>query len=115
MTSLWNVESARNQYAIAHWGENYFDIDARGRLVARPRGGGPELALADIVAEAQRRGSRLPLLVRFSDILHDRLARLQGAFAKAMRDYEYPGGYSAIYPVKVNQQKAVAGELAKAR
>ena len=55
---------------------------------------------------------RLPLLVRFSDILRDRLARLQSAFAKAMREWDYPGGYTAIYPIKVNQQKGVAGELA---
>jgi arginine decarboxylase len=114
MTSLWNVDAARNQYAIAHWGENYFDIDAAGQLVARPRGvEGPAVALADIVDAAHKRGSRLPLLVRFSDILHDRLARLQGAFAKAMGDYDYSGGYSAVYPIKVNQQKAVAGELAQ--
>ena len=60
------------------------------------------------------RGSRLPLLVRFADILRHRLARLQGAFAQAMREWDYAGGYTAVYPVKVNQQKGVAGELARA-
>ncbi len=50
--------------------------------------------------------------MRFGDILRDRLARLQGAFAKAMREWDYAGGYTAIYPIKVNQQKGVAGELA---
>ncbi len=115
MTTSWNVDAARKQYAIAHWSENYFDVDARGRLIARPRGGdGPALALADLVEAARARGARLPLLVRFADILHDRLAHLQGAFAKAMRECDYAGGYSAVYPVKVNQQKAVAGELAAA-
>ena len=114
MTTSWNVDAARSQYAIAHWGESYFDIDTQGRLVAQPRGaGGPAVALPEIVEAARARGSRLPLLVRFSDILHDRLSRLQGAFAKAMSDYDYAGGYSAVYPVKVNQQKAVAGELAQ--
>src|SRR3546814_8665023 len=54
----------------------------------------------------------ISLLVRFADILRDRLARLQGAFATAMRDLDYTGGYTAVYPIKVNQQKAVAGELA---
>ncbi len=52
--------------------------------------------------------------MRFGDILRDRLARLQGAFAKAMHDWEYDGGYTAAYPVKVNQQKAVVGELVSA-
>ena len=115
MTTPWNVEAARAQYAIPHWGENYFDVDAAGRLTVKPRGaGGPALALPEIVDAACARGQRLPLLVRFSDILGHRLGRLQGAFAQAMRDAHYAGGYTAVYPVKVNQQKGVAGELANA-
>jgi len=115
MTKHWNVDAARAQYAIPHWGEGYFDVDGRGRLTVRPRGGdGPALALPEIVDAARARGSRLPLLVRFADILHHRLARLQGAFAQAMADWDYAGGYTAVYPVKVNQQKGVAGELASA-
>jgi len=85
MTKHWNVDAARAQYAIPHWGEGYFDVDGRGRLSVRPRGAeGPALALPEIVDAARARGSRLPLLVRFADILHHRLARLQGAFAQAM-------------------------------
>ncbi|HXR62171.1 MAG TPA: arginine decarboxylase [Rudaea sp.] len=113
MTKLWNVEAARGQYAINHWGEGYFDVDARGRLIVRPRGAdGPAVALPEIVEAARAKGSRLPLLVRFADILRHRLERLQGAFSEAMRAWDYAGGYSAVYPVKVNQQKGVAGELA---
>ncbi|HTI95488.1 MAG TPA: biosynthetic arginine decarboxylase [Rudaea sp.] len=115
MTTTWNADAARAQYAIAHWGENYFDVDAQGRLTVRPRGAdGPVLALPVIVDAASAQGSRLPLLVRFADILTHRLARLQGAFANAMREYDYAGGYSAVYPVKVNQQHGVVSELARA-
>jgi len=115
MTKQWNADAARAQYAIAHWGEGYFDVDGRGRLSVRPRGAdGPALALPEIVEAARAQGSRLPLLVRFADILRHRLSRLQGAFAQAMRESGYGGGYSAVYPVKVNQQKGVAGELAAA-
>ena len=115
MTTLWNADAARAQYAIAHWGENYFDVDEAGRLTVRPRGvHGPELALPEIVDAACAQGSRLPLLVRFADILRHRLARLQGAFAQAMVESDYAGGYTAVYPIKVNQQKGVAGELALA-
>ncbi len=115
MTKHWNVESARAQYAIGHWGEGYFDVDERGRLSVRPRGGdGPAVALPEIVEAARANGSKLPLLVRFADILRHRLARLQGAFAAAMRDWDYGGGYSAVYPVKVNQQRGVVSELAAA-
>ena len=115
MTNSWNADAARAQYAIAHWGENYFDVDDAGRLIVRPRGAGTRaLALEEIVDAAHAKGSRLPLLVRFADILGDRLARLQGAFAQAMREADYAGGYSAIYPIKVNQQHGVVSELARA-
>ncbi len=115
MTKQWNADAARAQYAISHWGEGYFDVDERGCLSVRPRGaGGPAVALPEIVEAARAQGSRLPLLVRFADILRHRLERLQGAFASAMREWNYAGGYSAVYPIKVNQQKGVAGELAAA-
>ena len=111
----WTTDDARAQYAIAHWGEGYFDVDASGDLLVRPRGAdGPAFSLPAIVDAARAKGSRLPLLVRFADILRHRLARLQGAFAKAMKEWDYAGGYSAVYPIKVNQQKGVAGELAQA-
>ena len=115
MTNAWNVDAARAQYAIANWGENYFDVDAAGRLTVRPRGAdGLALALPEIVDAACAQGSRLPLLVRFADILTHRLGRLQAAFAQAMREMNYSGSYSAVYPVKVNQQQGVVGELARA-
>ncbi len=109
----WSIADARRTWSVAHWGEGYFDVGDDGTLRVRPRrADGPEIALPALVAAAQAQGLRLPLLVRFSDILRDRLARLQAAFAKAMREWDYPGGYTAIYPIKVNQQKGVAGELA---
>ncbi|TDR47595.1 arginine decarboxylase [Tahibacter aquaticus] len=113
MTNAWNVEQARQRYAVPYWGESYFDIDAQGRITAQPRGpDGAALALDEIVAAAQAQGSRLPLLVRFSDILHHRRARLQAAFATVMADWDYAGGYTAVFPIKTNQQRGVAGELA---
>ena len=109
----WSIADARRTWSIANWGEGYFDVGDDGALLVRPRRtDGPAIALPAVVAAAQAQGLRLPLLVRFSDILGDRLERLQSAFATAMREWDYPGGYTAIYPIKVNQQKGVAGELA---
>jgi arginine decarboxylase len=113
MSASWSTDDARSTYAIANWGEGYFDVGADGGVVVRPRGAdGPALQLPDVVAAARARGSRLPLLVRFADILTDRRTRLQDAFARAMTAWDYAGGYTSIYPIKVNQQKNVAGELA---
>ena len=109
----WNADAARHTWAVPHWSEGYFDVGDDGDLLVRPRGAdGPTLSLPALVEAARGKGSRLPLLVRFADILNDRRARLQRAFAKAMTEWDYAGGYTAIYPIKVNQQKNVAGELA---
>ncbi len=113
MTERWDREAARHTYAIPYWSDGYFDIDDAGRVVARPRGGnGPRLALNEAVAAARADGMRLPLLLRFPGILHDRRQRLHQAFAAAMEAHAYAGGYTAVYPIKVNQQRGVAGELA---
>ncbi len=112
MTHSWSKDDARHTWSIPHWGEGYFDVGDAGTMLVRPRREGTALDLAAIVADARSRGARLPLLVRFADILNDRRERQQRAFAKAMADWDYPGGYTAIYPIKVNQQKNVAGELA---
>ncbi len=112
--SAWDIDRARRTYSIPYWGEGYFDVDAAGRMEVRPlREAGPALALPEVVDRALADGHKLPLLLRFSDILGDRLRRLQGAFARAMDDLDYAGGYTAIYPIKVNQHRAVAGELAR--
>lgn len=110
----WNIDEARRTYSIAHWSEGYFDIDAQGRVSVRPqREAGAALPLIDVVRDAQRRGLQIPLLIRFQDVLGDKLQRLQAAFGQAMAAQHYDGGYTAIYPIKVNQQRQVVGEFVR--
>ena len=111
--TAWTPDSARKTYSIPHWSSGYFDVDDGGRMLVRPRGsGGPSVGLADVVDRALEQGANLPVLVRFPDILGDRLAALQAAFAQAQADWDYTGGYTAVYPIKVNQHRGVAGTLA---
>ena len=111
--TAWSIDHARKTYSIPHWSEGYYDVDAAGRIVVRPLGAdGLAIPLPEIVDKALERGANLPLLVRFPDILGDRLRRLQAAFAQAQADWEYGGGYTAVYPIKVNQHAGVAGTLA---
>ncbi|HUA79706.1 MAG TPA: biosynthetic arginine decarboxylase [Dyella sp.] len=115
MANAWNIDAARHTYAVPYWGDGYVDINDAGHMVIRPRGpSGPGFSLPEIVERARGEGLRLPLLVRFPDILADRLARLQGAFAKAIGEWNYGGGYTAVYPIKVNQQRGVVAELVAA-
>jgi arginine decarboxylase len=111
--TAWSPDQARKTYSIPHWAEGYFDVDAAGRMMVRPHGAaGASVALAEVVDTALARGANLPLLVRFPDILGDRLGKLQSAFAQAQADWDYAGGYTAVYPIKVNQHQGVAGTLA---
>ncbi|GGA32581.1 biosynthetic arginine decarboxylase [Dyella nitratireducens] len=115
MANAWNTDVARHTYAVPYWGDGYVDINDAGHIVIRPHGpSGPGFSLPDIVERARAEGLRLPLLVRFPDILADRLARLQGAFAKAIGEWNYGGDYTAVYPIKVNQQRGVVAELVAA-
>ncbi|MBP6797624.1 MAG: arginine decarboxylase [Luteimonas sp.] len=109
----WSTDRARKTYSIPHWSEGYYDVDDAGRVVVRPLGAdGLAIPLPEVVDTAMARGANLPLLVRFPDILGDRLQRLQAAFAQAQADWDYTGGYTAVYPIKVNQHAGVAGTLA---
>ncbi|ADV26011.1 arginine decarboxylase [Pseudoxanthomonas suwonensis 11-1] len=110
--SDWSADHARATWSIPHWSGGYFDV-ADGAMQVLPRGaGGPALPLPGLVEAARAQGMQLPLLLRFPDILGDRLAQLQSAFALAMDDVGYAGGYTAVYPIKVNQHRGVAGTLA---
>jgi len=107
------IDAARRRYAIPQWSEGLFDVDADGLLVAAPVGAdGPKLALTRIVEQARGEGMRLPLLVRFPDLLKHRAGQLRDAFQGAIEHTEYTGGYTPVYPIKVNQQASVVGALA---
>ncbi len=108
----WNIDKARATYNIAHWSGGYFDIGDDGRLRALPRRDPAHaIDLHALAHELRREGLRWPVLVRFTDILHDRVDTLCNAFAKAMRKQGYGGGYTAVYPIKVNQQRTVVEQI----
>ena len=108
----WTIEQARQTYNVAHWSEGYFDINAAGQVLAKPR---PQQAnginLSRLVEDVKALHLSLPVLVRFIDILHDRVDTLCDSFADAMQEKDYGGGYTAIYPIKVNQQHSVVQEI----
>ena len=112
--SAWTLDAARGLYRIATWGEGYFDINDRGAVSVSPVASGPAIDLDALTDEIQRAGLRLPVLVRFTDILSDRIDRLCNAFAAARERYDYAGRYTVVYPVKVNQQRAVVEQLVAA-
>src|SRR5690625_1678096 len=109
----WDIQQARETYNTAYWSGGYFDVGPRGTLLAYPDRdrSKPGIDLARLADEAREAGLALPVLVRFVDILHDRVNSLCNAFAKAMRADNYQGQYTAVYPIKVNQQRRVVQEI----
>ncbi|WNL38482.1 biosynthetic arginine decarboxylase [Halomonas sp. PAMB 3232] len=108
------AQRARRTWNIDQWGSGYFDVNDQGQALVRPLGSdtdGPVLPLNALARELQAAGLRLPVLVRFSDILHDRVEQLCSAFDGAMQEADYAGGYTAVYPIKVNQQRRVVEEI----
>jgi arginine decarboxylase len=104
----WSVADSRSLYGVRHWGAGYFDVGDRGRIVVRPNvNEDREIDLYELAATLGEKGLELPLLVRFPDILQDRVTRLCGAFDRAIAKIHYRNRYTALYPIKVNQQEAV--------
>ncbi len=110
----WTIEQSEDLYRIFDWGEPYFSINTEGHITVSPQGDrGGSLDLYDLVSALQRRNLQLPLLIRFSDILEDRLDRLQSAFQRAITRYGYNGVYQGVFPVKCNQQRHLVESLVR--
>ncbi|NJL83555.1 MAG: biosynthetic arginine decarboxylase [Chloroflexaceae bacterium] len=108
----WTIEDSENLYRISGWGEPYFSISAAGRVTVSPQGDrGGSLDLYELVQSLRERNIGLPLLIRFSDILADRLDRLHACFAKAMARYNYAGSYRGVFPIKCNQHRHLVEAL----
>ncbi len=109
----WTIDDARALYNVDGWGGGYFDINSRGHVVVRPDADAPgrELDLFELARDLEEQGVALPVLLRFSDILRSRIATLAARFEAAMQEFGYTGGYTAVYPIKVNQQRHVVEEI----
>jgi len=111
--SNWTLEDALQTYNVRHWGDGYFDINGAGEVVVHPDGVANHRAvpISAVVAEIEKKGLRLPTLIRFSGILRNRVRRLRDAFNTVIDELEYKGFYTPVYPIKVNQQRRVVEEI----
>jgi arginine decarboxylase len=108
----WSVKKSAKLYQIKGWGEPYFQINSRGHVEVRPdptqdRG----IDLYDLTMQLGERGLDMPLLIRFPNILQDRIRLLNQCFENAIREYEYEGKYRGVFPIKVNQQRHLVEEI----
>jgi arginine decarboxylase len=105
----WTIADALECYSIRSWGSGYFGINDKGHVCVHAEGPGTaSIDLKELVDEVRRRGIGLPLLIRFTDVLRNRVIHLNQAFHKAIADHGYKGQYRGVYPIKVNQHRFVA-------
>ncbi|MCB1228121.1 MAG: biosynthetic arginine decarboxylase [Verrucomicrobiales bacterium] len=109
----WSVDQSADMYGIREWGHEYFDISAKGEVVVNLKDGAKRkpISLVEIAKGLRERGTQLPVLIRFGDLLRWRIDELNEGFADAIRDAKYQGNYRGVYPIKVNQQQEVLEEI----
>jgi len=110
MNNTWTSKQSSQLYHIDSWGNNFFDINTQGHVTALPDGE-HHVDLKKICDDLAEQGLYPPLLLRFSDILRQRMQQIHDRFRHARRDAEYHGNYYGVYPIKVNQQRQVVEEI----
>jgi arginine decarboxylase len=111
-TDRWSIQGASELYDVASWGKGYFSIGENGHVRVHPEKD-PErfIDLKQLVDTLVLRGISLPILIRFAEILKHRLGEIHNAFETAINEHKYNGGYTCVYPIKVNQQRQVVEEF----
>ncbi len=111
--TAWSTEDSRVLYNVESWGIGFFDVNSHGHVVVRPDKSRPEreLDLYELAMDLDEQGVKLPMLLRFSDILRSRIETISQRFRNAIQEFEYEGGYTLVYPIKVNQQRHVVEEI----
>jgi arginine decarboxylase len=105
------IEQTVETYGIENWGAGYFDVNRKGNLIVRPGEGDPRAAdVREIIEDLARRGVPTPVLLRFPQLVAAQVRKLQRAFSKSIREYDYQGAHMCVYPMKVNQQRSVVEE-----
>jgi arginine decarboxylase len=105
------IEQTVETYGIENWGAGYFDVNRKGNLIVHPAENDSRAAdLKEIIDDLRRRGITTPVLLRFPQLIAGQVRKLQRAFSKSIREFEYQGAHMCVYPMKVNQQRAVVEE-----
>ena len=107
----WRIEDSAEIYNIGGWGLKYFSINDRGHVQVVPRQGYSPIDLQEVMEELRLRDVSAPLLLRFPDILDDRIQKITNCFHKAAEEYKYEGQNFVVYPIKVNQMSQVVEEI----
>ncbi len=107
----WSIDDSAELYNINGWGQNYFSINEKGHVTVTPKGEGVAVDLKELMEELQVRDVDTPVLLRFPDILDNRIEQISNCFEFAAKEYGYHAKNYIIYPIKVNQMRPVVEEI----
>lgn len=107
----WRIEDSEELYNIKGWGASYFSINEEGNIAVTPKKNGISVDLKQLMDELQLRDVAAPVLIRFPDILDNRIEKISGCFKIASDEYNYKGENFIVYPIKVNQMRPVVEEI----
>jgi arginine decarboxylase len=107
----WTIEDSEELYNIKGWGTSYFGINSKGHVYVTPCKDNIQIDLCDIMDELALRDVRPPVLLRFPDILDNRIEKISQCYDKARVEYDFKGENYIIYPIKVNQMQPVVDEI----
>jgi arginine decarboxylase len=109
------IQDAMTMYGVKEWGYGFFGVNSKGHLEVHPtRDENLGCDVFEVVQHLKKKGVDTPLILRFPQILSARVTELNEAFHKAIKEYDYEGGYQGVYPVKTNQMKEVVDQIVKA-
>jgi arginine decarboxylase len=108
------IEQTSEIYGIGNWGADYFGVNRKGHLIVyAPENENLTADLKEIIDDLKKRGIDTPVLLRFPQLLFGQIRKLQSAFRKSIKEFEYEGGHLCVFPMKVNQNRAVIEEYLK--
>lgn len=102
----WSTADSSDIYRVDAWSEGYFSVSEGGTLLAHPDGTlGGAIDLFDVVQGLAAREVGTPVIIRLPGVLEHRMRELRRAFDSTMAESGYEGGYTCVYPIKVNQER----------
>ena len=115
MKPPWDIPAAISLYNIDRWGSGYFTINEKGNIQILPtRSASAKIDMMDVIEDCKQRGLTFPLVLRFQDLLRDRVETINKAFASAITESGYKNSYRGVFPIKVNQLREVVEEITDA-
>ncbi|MDQ3713121.1 MAG: biosynthetic arginine decarboxylase [Acidobacteriota bacterium] len=108
------IEQTIETYGIENWGAGYFGVNRKGNLIVRAAENDNFSAdVKEIIDDLKKRGVNTPVLLRFPQLLAGQVRKLQKSFKNSIKEFHYNGGHMCVYPMKVNQNRAVIEEYLK--